>query len=169
MRPKLARAFVATPIASLATDALRPAERSFLEKALESGRLQARLAELGASQASSTDIRSHAEQLKSDTRAMNEALTALRQRKAGAPAPSAEVAATEPEPDPYAELAGRAGAEFDREFVRVMSELHEATIALFEQTASEAKDADVRDLAAAQLPTLRAHRNRIVELKKTFE
>ena len=76
---------------------------------------------------------------------------------------------TEAPAEPYTQLAARSGAEFDREFVRVLAELHDETITLFEQAAADAKDADVRALAAGQLPMLRAHRGRIVELKKVFD
>lgn len=150
----------------LANDTLRPAERAFLEKALATARLQARMAELGAAQATNTEVRSHAEQLKSDARQMGEAITGLIQKRAAA---TPGTAAAEPASESYTQLAARTGADFDREFVRVMAELHDDTIGLFEQAAADAKDADVRELAAAQLPMLRAHRGRIVELKKTFD
>lgn len=158
----LLRGYAVQPLAS---ETLRPADKAFLDKALASARMHARLADLGASQAVSTDVRSHAEQLKSDSRQLAEALTGLIQKKAAAGV------ATESEPitEAYGQLATRAGGEFDREFVRVLAALHDETITLFEQAASEAKDADVREVAAAQLPMLRAHRSRIVELKKTFD
>lgn len=150
----------------LASDALRPAERAFLEKALAIARLQARMAELGAAQAANTDVRSHAEQLKTDARQLGDAITGLIQKRAAA---TPGTATGEPTSETYTQLAGRTGADFDREFVRVMAELHDETINLFEQAAADAKDADVRELAAAQLPMLRAHRGRILELKKTFD
>jgi putative membrane protein len=154
--------YVAQPLAS---DATRPAERSFLQKAIESGRLQLQLAELGASQATSTEVRSHAEQLKSDNRQLVDAVDAVMQRRGvGSLEPTGR-----PTEDAYMRLSKRASGEFDREFVRVMAEVHEQTINLFEHAAGEAKDADVRELAAAQLPMLRAHRNRITELKKIFD
>lgn len=148
----------------LANDTVRPAEKAFLEKAHYSARLQARMAELGASQAGSSDVRSHAEQLKSDTRQLVDALTALTQKKGTESGPTGNAAS-----DIYTQLSARTGNEFDREFVRVMAGLHEDTIQLFEQAAAESKDTDVRDLAAAQLPMLRAHLNKIIELKKTFD
>lgn len=157
------RGHVAEP---LAADTVRPAERAFLEKAVEASRLQMRLAELGASQAANSEVRSHAEQLKSDNRQLTDALTSLSQKKA-ATAPARP--AVEPASDVYARIAEKSGADFDREFIRVMATLHEDTISLFEQAAADSKDADVRDLAAAQLPMLRAHLNRITELKKTFD
>jgi putative membrane protein len=156
------RGYVAEP---LAADAARPAERSFLQKAIETSRLQLRLAELGASQATASEVRSHAEQLKSDNRQLVDAIDSVMQKRGvGTLEPTGR-----PTEDAYVKLANRTSGEFDREFVRLMAEVHENTINMFEQAASEAKDADVRDLAAAQLPMLRAHRNRITELKRMFD
>src|SRR5690349_2859403 len=47
---------------------LRPAERSFLLKAVEACRSQLRLAEIGVSQATNSEVRSHAQQLVNDYR-----------------------------------------------------------------------------------------------------
>lgn len=152
-------------VQALANEATRPADRSFLQKAIDTGRLQLRLAELGASQATSTEVRSHAEQLKSDNRQLVDAVNSVMQKRGvGSLEPTGR-----PTEDAYFRLANRSSAEFDREFVRVMAEVHEDTIALFEQAAAEGRDEDVRELAAAQLPMLRAHRNRITELKKMFD
>lgn len=157
----MVRGYAAEPLA----ESTRPADRSFLQKAIDTGRLQLRLAELGASQATSTEVRSHAEQLKSDNRQLVDALDSLMQRRSiGTLEPTGR-----PTEDAYVRLANRTSGEFDREFVRVMAEVHDQTINLFEQAVSEAKDADVRELAAAQLPMLRAHRNRITELRRIFE
>src|SRR5262245_49941585 len=52
----------------LASDALRPGERAFLTKAIETSRLQLRLAEIGVSQATNSAVRSHAQQLVADYR-----------------------------------------------------------------------------------------------------
>lgn len=148
---------------ALASGEVRPAEEGFLRKAAEIARLQLSIAEIGAIQAQRTEVRSHAEQLKSDNRQLIDALNALMERKSvGDPSPT-------PTGRAYGGLAEKSGADFDREFVRIMAEVHEQTIALFEQARSEAKDPDVRELAGSQLPMLRAHRNRIIELRKSFE
>jgi hypothetical protein len=42
-------------------------------------------------------------------------------------------------------------------------------LTLFEQVASDSNDADVRELAAAELPVLRAHRTAITELEKAID
>src|SRR5436190_899977 len=66
-----------------AADVFRPAERVFLEKALESTRQQMRLAEIGANQASSSEVRAHALQLAADYRELNNTLDALVRHRGG--------------------------------------------------------------------------------------
>lgn len=148
----------------LATDTVRSDERAFLREAIARSHEQGRLAELGSSNATNSDVRSHAQQLKSDYRQMVDALDALMRRKS---------AVTRPVPpansEIYLKLAAQTGADFDHAFVRAMAELHRETITLFEQAAAESKDADVREFAASQLPVLRAHLNGITQLKSAFE
>lgn len=148
----------------LATDGLRAGEKAFLAKAVETARQQMRLAEVGASQADSSEVRSHALQLASDYRELHDALEALIRRKGGlAGAPAGATSET------YQKLTEKSGADFDREFVRVVAAASGQAMNLFETAAAEAKDPDVRDFAANELPILRAHRNTIADLKKTYD
>lgn len=148
----------------LATDGLRAGEKAFLAKAVETARQHLRLAEVGASQADSSEVRSHALQLASDYRELNEALEALIRRKGGlAGAPAGATSET------YQKLTEKSGADFDREFVRVVATASGQVMNLFEAAAAVAKDPDVRDFAANELPILRAHRNTIADLKKTYD
>jgi putative membrane protein len=149
---------------ALATDELRVNERTFLVKALETARQQMRLAEVGASQAESSDVRSHALQLVADYRALSDALDALIRRKGGIA--DAPVGGTS---EKYEKLMSKTGPEFDREFVRTVADRSYDVMTLFEQAAAESKDTDVRDFAAAELPVLRGHRNAAVDLKRALE
>lgn len=156
----LTRNFAAEP---LAANDLRPTERTFLTKALETIRQQMRLAEIGVSQATSTEVRSHAQQLVGDYRALNDSLEALIRRKGGIA--GAPVGGTS---EIYQKLVEKAGPNFDREFVRAVGQVTDEALALFEQVVADAKDTDVRDFAAAELPVLRGHRGAVTELQKTF-
>jgi putative membrane protein len=147
-----------------AAEELRPVERDFLEKASDSGRQQMVLAQVGANHAGSSDIRSHAVQLLTDYKSLNNALETLIRRKGGlADAPVGGSS------ENYRELSTKAGSDFDRRFVHLASDLSETMMRLFEQASNTAKDPDVRDFANAQIPLLREHRNRSLELKKVFE
>ncbi|AOM78881.1 DUF4142 domain-containing protein [Pedobacter steynii] len=58
-----------------------------------------------------------------------------------------------------AKLAGLSGNAFDREFMRIMVQSHQETVALFETGSSPMglADADLRAMASSKLPTLKAH------------
>ena len=147
-----------------AAEELRPAERDFLEKATESSHQQMVLAQVGANQAGSSDIRSHAVQLMTDYKSLGNALETLIRRKGGlADAPVGGSS------EAYRELSARTGSDFDRRFVHLASDLSDTMMRLFEQASNTAKDPDVREFANAQIPLLREHRNRGLELKKIFE
>lgn len=160
----LIRGFAVQP---LAADTFRPLEQSFLEKAAEASREETQLARLATSQAANSDVRSFAQQLAVDQRSLGDAVEGVRRKKGVVvdPAPAAPEIVSEA----AQKLATKTGAEFDREFVRLMNEARTASLALFEQAAAEIKDPDVRQLAADSLPTLRAHRNRLLELKAALE
>jgi putative membrane protein len=147
-----------------AVDPLTAADRAFLAEARESIRQQRRLGELGQSQARNTEVRRHAQKIVSDYRTMLEAIDGLVRKKGVALVESPEIPSSA-----YQEVSGKAGPEFERAFVLAMVDLHENTLSLFEHTAADARDPDVRQLAAAQLPVLREHRNGITVLRKLYE
>jgi predicted outer membrane protein len=153
--------FAAEPMAA---NEIRPAERAFLVKAVEVTREQMRLAEIGVSQATNSDVRSHAQQLVSDYRSLNEALEALIRRRggiAGAPVGTSS--------EQFQKLVALPAGEFDRQFVRTVARATDNILTSFEQIVSDSKDAEVRELAAAQLPVLRAHRTEVTQLQKTID
>jgi putative membrane protein len=159
---KLARNFAVEP---LATDTLRPNERTFLEKAGERSRHEIRLARLAVAQATSADVKAFAQQLTGEQQQINDAVEALRQKKGAV----TEAAPADVPSEATQKLAQKTGADFDREFVRLIGEVQSEVVALFEQAMANAKDTDVRDLAGLYLPTLRDHQNKVTELKKTIE
>ncbi len=155
----LTTGFVAEPVAG---DMLRPTERAFLLRAAQASREQVRLAEWGASRTENSDLRSLSRQLLTDYRRLGETVDALNRRKGG-------VAIEAPRTEPAPAVAEKSGMNPDREFLRAVAQASEAILVVFEQAASEARDPDVRELAASQLPVLRAHRTTITELKRTLD
>lgn len=149
----------------LASPALRPMERAFLEEASASSWRLLRLARVGVSQATSSAVRDFAQQLASDQRQLADAVDALR-RKKGTVVDVLEPTGAD---DAGRQLAGKAGADFDREFVRFIGDLQTQMITTFEQVVGEAKDPEVRDLVGSSLPTLRAQQNSLVELNRVFD
>jgi putative membrane protein len=165
IRPPVAKiASVARPEGAplVSADNLPPAERTFLVQAVEAARREWRLAQFAAGRATSSDVRSFAQQLASDDRQITDALEGLMQRKSATGLMPPDVA-----PGEFDGLARKAGADFDRELMVQLGASHEKLLKLFEQVLSDAKDADVRDLAGTYLPMVRAHLNRARALQKT--
>ena len=146
------------------TDRLTVSERAFLAQAGESIRQLRRLGELGQSQARESEMRAHAQKIASDYRPLLERIERLARKKGAALLPSPETPS-----ESYQELAAKSGPEFERAFAGILYELHERALTLFEQAAGDARDPDVRQFAASQLPMLREHRNRMTVLRKPFD
>jgi putative membrane protein len=159
-----ARAFTPAFAVERTGDTLRPTEKTFLLKATEISREQVRLAEVGVGQAVNSDVRSHALQMVTDFRGLHDALEALIRRKGGIA--GAPVGTTS---EKFQKLTETPGNVFDQEFIRTVAKMSNDTLTLFEQVVSDSKDADVRELAAAQLPMLRSHRTSLVALKKALD
>jgi len=78
-------------------------------------------------------------------------------RKTGSPADAtAHNAAYTTHQEKLNRLRQRTGADFDREYMKMMVEDHSKAISMFEK-ASNNKDAEVKDFAAKMLPTLKKH------------
>ncbi|MEO5961171.1 MAG: DUF4142 domain-containing protein [Opitutaceae bacterium] len=146
-------------------ETLRPGERAFVQQAREGVRRDSRLAQLAISKAANSDVRTYAQQVATDQRQIAESLEALGRRK-GLGNPADDDATT---PGDFERLVEKSGAEFDREFVRLMIAAHENTLKIFEQVLSDARDTEVRELAGGYLPVVRDHLNKAREFKKTLE
>lgn len=151
--------------ANAAGGELGPSDREFVQTSLIASRQQARLAAMGILRAASSDVRSLAQQLETDFRSLSDSLDAL-WRRTGSAAVAGVGGPSEPADRIFAE---KSGAAFDREFVRVATQANDRLLTAFEQAVSSAKDPGVRELAAKQLPVLRAHRTTLTELHKTHE
>ncbi len=148
----------------LANDSLRPTERTFVRQAIELSRASMRLAQLAVGHATSADIRAFAQQLVTDHGQVATSLDALARKKGVVLLPlNDEIAAN------FDRLSATAAPDFDKEFVRMASDLEEATVKIYEHALADAKDTDVKDLAGNFLPVARDHQNKIRDLRKSFE
>ncbi len=57
------------------------------------------------------------------------------------------------------------GADFDKEYIKMMVEDHIKDVTAFEATANNGVDADVKAFAAKTLPTLRMHLQMIKDIQ----
>jgi putative membrane protein len=148
----------------LTADNLRASERAFVRQAAEVLRAESRAAQLGVTQATSADLRAFAQQVVGDNRTISNAIDALARQKGVVLLPPAEATT-----NTYGKLSELAAADFDKAFVRMMSDMQEETVKVFERALADAKDTDVKDLAGSYLPLARDHLNKVRDLRKSFE
>jgi putative membrane protein len=117
------------------------------------------------SQATGSEVKSLAQQIAADHQQINDSIESLRRKKGAALEAPGEVIVSEASQ----KLAQKSGADFDREFVRVLAGIHADAVTLFETAMSDAKDGDIRELLGSYLPMLRDHQNKVNELRKALE
>ena len=59
--------------------------------------------------------------------------------------------------DKAKELSALNGNDFDKKYATINVDGHKGAIVLFTRVSTEGKDADVRQLAASEIPTLQKH------------
>lgn len=137
------------------------ADLAFINDAGPGGEAEVQLGRLAAERAASTKVRQFALQMVEDHSKAGAKLKALAKEKQVALPPEVMPKARQMKE----KLSKLRGAEFDREYVKVMVEMHEKDVAAFEAFAKSATDADVKTFAAATLPTLKHH----LEMIRTLE
>jgi len=123
----------------------------FFAKAAQGDMSQIAAAEMAASRSTRAEIKRYAEQITTDHRQSTAALSTLATRK-GVSLPTSLDADQQKLLD---EL--RTADDFDDRYLDAMEDGHEKAVSLFDDTAKDSKDAEVRAYAASSLPTLKAH------------
>ena len=154
----------AKPAASAAAKAsLSAGDTDFFMKAAQGGHAEVESSKLAATQASSAQVKTFAQQMITDHTKAGEELMALATSK-GVTVPK--------EPSPAQKsmiksLEGKNGADFDRAYAKSMGvDAHRETVALFKKTSASAKDTDVKAFATKTLPTLEHHMKMAEDLNK---
>jgi putative membrane protein len=132
---------------------LSDADREFIKKAAAHGAAEVELGTLATQRAARPAVRDFGAKMVKDHGAANAELATLAKSK-GVDAPTT--------PDPMHKavrdrLMALQGADFDRAYMQEMVKDHTQDVAEFEKASQTASDADLRNWAAAKLPTLREH------------
>lgn len=129
------------------------ADKTFLQRASEANAAEVKISQAAQTRATASDVKAFADRMVEDHSASNRELDALAKRK--------NVALTAA-PDAahligIGKLQKLQAVEFDRAYVHLMIQDHEAGAKLFEQAARDAVDTDVRKFAQTALEMWRAH------------
>ena len=134
------------------SEPLASQDRDFLERAAEGGNAEVTIGGLADTRAARPEVIAFGHSIVADHAAINRQLGAIAAAKHIAlPTSLGEHQAG------YDRVVDLRLDPFDREFVRVMVDDHHDAVELFRAEASGGADAELRNFAAATLPTLQAH------------
>jgi putative membrane protein len=128
-------------------------DRKFIESAAVDGMAEVQLGQLAASKAGSDDVRKFGQRMVDDHSKANDQLKQIASGK-GVTLPTDLDAKHKREHDRLSKLSG---ADFDREYMKLMMSEHKKDVKEFQSTAKSAKDADVKNFASSTLPKLQEH------------
>ncbi len=143
------------------TDSTRPlkhTDRTFVERAAESGRDEVAIARIAAERATSPDVKKFAQMLVDDHTRANDELTSLANAK------NVKLKAKEKSEDKWSKKDPNA---LDRDFVKQMISDHKKDIKLFTKESQDGSDSELVEFARKTLPTLNHHLEAASELEKT--
>lgn len=128
-------------------------DSEFAIKAASGGMMEVELGRLAAEKAQNPKVKDFGTMMVTDHSKANEELKALAASK------NITIPATlsEDHQKHVEDLSKLSGAEFDREYVKLMVDDHQEDIDLFKDASYNAKDPDVKAFAGKTLPTLQKH------------
>lgn len=136
----------------------------FVMKAAKGGMMEVELGQLAAQRAQDPAVKAFGQRMVADHSKANQELMALAASKGITLKTDADKADHKEK-----KLSGKAGADFDEAYVKMMVDDHEDTVRLFEKEAKNGKDAEIRAFAEKYLPTLRDHLEQVRALKKNVK
>ena len=139
-------------------------DAAFVVDAVKDNLDEIAMCDLAMQRASHTEIKELAKTLSDHHAKANNELAALAQKKSITIPSTTDVENAE-----YKNLTNKSGNDFDKEFYNHVVSMHKDAIQRFEKAAQDSKDADIRNYAASQLPTLRAHLDRAMDDQKLAE
>jgi putative membrane protein len=143
---------VSNSVSNAASSMMTDTPEAFMKHAAEGGMEEVELGKAASTRAQNPEVKKFAQMMVADHGKANEELMALAKKK-NITLPT----------DPGSKKAdvdkmnGLKGADFDREYVDMMVDDHEADVTDFERQANNGSDPDVKAFAAKTLPVLKKH------------
>ena len=137
-------------------------DRRFITNVAEDNQKEIQLAQLGAQQASSPDVKRFAQQMVEDHTKMGQELQAFASSRQIQLELDTNSARKEEK------LSKQTGADFDRDFMKQMIAEHKKVVKSFEDRAEDSKDAELKQFAQAALPKLQHHLQMAQQLEQSI-
>jgi len=134
--------------------AMSSGDKKFMEKAAAGGMAEVELGQLAQQKAYSDQVKQFGARMAQDHSKANEELKQLATSKGVQVPASLDKDAQKDK----AKLEKLSGADFDREYMKMMVDDHKDDVSAFEKTAKSGKDPELKSFAAKTLPTLQEHK-----------
>lgn len=129
------------------------ADNNFVVEAASGGMMEVQLGQYAMANAASPAVKQFGQMMVTDHTKADSILTTIAQLKAIV-IPNVPGDEHQHHID---ELKKKKGADFDKDYMKMMVEDHEEDVKKFEDASKNAKDEDIRKFAASTLPVLRKH------------
>lgn len=144
---------VKSAVQAQATPSLSTADASFVNDAGRAGITEVTFGQLARAQGSRAAVRDFGLRMVTEHTSLNQELTRLAAAKKITPTVTVDVA----HQTTYDQIAALKGRAFDRAYLNAQVADHQATLAIYQEEASNGTDPDVRAFAAKVVPMLQAH------------
>ena len=144
---------IVTAIFAQAAEKLDRKDMKFVHDAAMGGMLQVQLGKIAQDKAQSQDVKDFGARMVTDHTGVNTALKQLADKK-GIMVPDKLDAKHEKIVDKLSKLSG---ADFDKEYMKLMVKGHKSDVAAFKKASKDLKDPDLKDFAAKTLPAYEEH------------
>ena len=153
---RAATAPTATPVSAPA----RTDDRAFLTEVAQNGILEIALGRLALQKGKGADVKRFAQRVVTDhTKVGNEVKKIATAKNITLPTDM-----TDAQKSTVTRLTALSAAEFDREFMTLMSESHDRSVTKFQEISRNGTDAEIKAFATKTLPTLEEHQKMAHEI-----
>ena len=140
-------------------------DADFVVEAAANGMAELEAARLAADKATNTQVKEFAAMLVKDHEGVNASLKTLASGK-GITLPTT---VKDSEQRDLSDLREKSGADFDKEFMDMMVDLHQEDVNRLEKMADNAEDAQIRNFAASNLPKMKQHLEKAKSIKDNLK
>jgi putative membrane protein len=144
---------LAPALSAQSANRLATADNTFVTKAAQGGMAEVELGNLAKTNASNDDVKSFGDQMVTDHGKANDELKSIAAKK-GITLPTSLDSKHQAEVNRLSKLKG---ADFDREYMKLMVADHRMDVSEFRKEADHGSDPDIKAFAAKTLPTLQNH------------
>lgn len=137
----------------------------FMTSAAQGGMMEVELGKLAASKAQNPEIKAFGQKMVVDHGKANDELKALAAKK-NIELPKEMSGGHKETVDRLSKLSG---AEFDKEYVKLMVDDHDADLEAFQAQADDGEDADVKAFAAKYAPVIKGHYETIKKINDNMK